>query len=138
MKVFLGRRLVFAATALVAFASLTAASSRRPLSAEALVGQYQMGGAGSDGPVIELTLFQNSKFSMITNLGHKVRVKGNWRLDARHIILCLNRDYVAVKNASVFGWLLQPRSRGASFDLVPNETIDAYQKDPSNIAACYR
>ncbi len=97
-----------------------------------------MGGADPDYPVIKLTLFQNSKFSMIANLGHKVKVRGKWRLDGRQIILCLNRDYVALKNARVFGWLLQPRSRGASFDLVPNETIDAYQKDPSNISACYR
>ena len=118
--------------------SLPSTSVRRLLEPGALVGQYQIGEGNSAYPVIRLTLIRDGRFVLITNLGRKVKVFGKWRLDNGQVILCLNSGYLAMKNIQVFGWLLQVRTRGAFFDLVPNDTIAAYHRDPSNIGACYR
>lgn len=131
MKVILWR--IFAKIALIFLASMPYASAHRPRDAADLVGQYQIGGSDPNYPVINLTLFQNGKFFMITDLGHDVKVRGKWRLDDRKVILSIRGRYK--KKIPVFGWLLQIRSQGVAYDLVPNETVDAYREDPSNVNA---
>jgi hypothetical protein len=138
MKDILLEHWILAAIAVTFPASLPSAWVGRPLEPAALVGQYQIGEGNSAYPFIRLTLIRDGSFLIISNLGHKVKVRGNWRLDKGQVILCLNGGYVAMKDVRVFGWLLQVRSRGAFLDLVPNDTIAAYNRDPSNIGACYR
>jgi hypothetical protein len=118
----------------VAFASLPSAFARRPLDPGVLVGQYEMSGADP----MRLILSRNGKFIMAMNLGHDVKVRGTWRLDGTQVILCIRRGYLTMKNTRVFGWLLQARWHGASFDLVPKETLDRYEEDPSNVGTCFR
>jgi hypothetical protein len=104
-----------------------------------LVGQYQLGDATPDNFVVKLTLSRYGKFMMITNLGHKVKLQGDWRLDGTQVILRLRHDgYFSMEKYHVFGWRLRALWREGSFDLVPIETLEAYQKDPANVMTRYR
>lgn len=99
-------------------------------SAESVVGVYTI---GTGAHRATLALLDSGAFFMWSpkDFGNGARVNGEWHLDDSRLVLRMT-------DGTRFCWALATYSRGASFDLVPEELLDLYRQNPANVGNHYR
>ena len=107
-----------------------AAAEESP-SAEAITGQYVMGGGASR---MVLVLAEGGAFVMTSpsHFGTEGEVSGQWSLYESQLVLR------TLSPGRKFRWVLETFPRGDRFDLVPEETLEAYKENPQSSGTRYR